>query len=112
MDGQIALFALNASGVFGEQVSRQIGIALSPHEEREFEDGEHKARPLTGVCGCDVYVMHSLYSDQKQSDNDKLCRLLFFIGALWDANTKHKTTKKPKQTKTKKNHKTKTRDPG
>jgi len=111
MDGQIALFALNASGVFGEQVSRQIGIALSPHEEREFEDGEHKARPLTGVCGCDVYVMHSLYSDQKQSGNDKLCRLLFFIGALRDAGAERVTAVVPYLAYSRKDRKTKSRDP-
>ena len=31
------------------------GLSRS-HEEREFEDGEHKARPLDTVMGRDVYV--------------------------------------------------------
>ena len=39
------LFALDASKIFGEQVADNLGLPLSPHEEREFEDGEHKARP-------------------------------------------------------------------
>ena len=30
-------------------------------EEREFEDGEHKARPLTSVRGRDVYLVQSLH---------------------------------------------------
>ena len=34
--------------------------ALDPHEERDFEDGEHKARPLVSVRGRDVYVLHAL----------------------------------------------------
>ena len=37
------------------------------------------------VRGRDVFVVQSLYGDASQSVNDKLCRLLFFIGALKDA---------------------------
>ena len=39
-----------------KQVSARLAIEPSPHEEREFEDGEHKARPLTSVRGKDVFV--------------------------------------------------------
>ena len=59
--------------------------AAEPHEERDFEDGEHKARPLASVRGRHAYVLQSLYGDGEQSPSDKLCRLLFFIGALRDA---------------------------
>lgn len=62
------------------------------HEEREFEDGEHKARPLVSVCSRDVFVIHSLYADPAQSGNDKLCRMLFFIGALKDAAAQRMTS--------------------
>ena len=81
----LILFALHTSHDFGQRVSDALGIPLAPHEEREFEDGEHKARPLVSVRGADVYVLHSLYGDSAQSGNDKLLRLLFFIGALKDA---------------------------
>ena len=80
--GDIAIFALNSSRDFGEKISARLGIPLSAHEEREFEDGEHKSRPLVSVRGKDVFVVQSLYSDPQQSANDKLCRLLFFVGAL------------------------------
>src|SRR5271166_474085 len=83
--GDLMLFALDASRAYGEAVARTLGIALSAHEEREFEDGEHKSRPLASVRDRDVYVIHSLYSDVGQSVNDKLARLLFFIGTLKDA---------------------------
>lgn len=39
------LFALDASRPYGERVAAALGVALARHEEREFEDGEHKARP-------------------------------------------------------------------
>jgi ribose-phosphate pyrophosphokinase len=81
----IALFALNASRAFGERLAERLAIALEPHEERDFEDGEHKARPLVKVTGREVYVVQSLYADGVQSVDDKLCRLLFFLAALRDA---------------------------
>jgi ribose-phosphate pyrophosphokinase len=80
----VLLFALNATCDFGRRVAGALGMALAPHEEREFDDGEHKARPLVDVCGHDCVVIHSLHGDAQQSGNDKLCRLLFFAGALRD----------------------------
>ena len=43
----------------------------------------------------DVFVIHSLYGDAEQSPNDKLCRLLFFIGALKDAGAERVTAVVP-----------------
>ena len=108
---ELMLFALDGSRAFGEQVSQRLGIALSPHEEREFEDGEHKARPLVSVRGRDVFVVHSLYADHRQSGNDKLCRLLFFIGALKDAAAARVTAVVPYLAYARKDRKTKLRDP-
>src|SRR5690349_12669307 len=81
----LALFALDASRSFGTRVAEALGVALDVHEERAFEDGEHKARPLVSVRGRDVYVVHSLYGEAVESANDKLIRLLFFVGGLRDA---------------------------
>ncbi|OGB25814.1 MAG: ribose-phosphate pyrophosphokinase [Burkholderiales bacterium RIFCSPLOWO2_02_FULL_57_36] len=105
------LFTLNESHAFGEQVSQRLGIALSAHEEREFEDGEHKARPLVNVRGRNVFVLHSLYADHRQSGNDKLCRLLFFIGALKDAAAAQVTAVVPYLAYARKDRKSKPRDP-
>lgn len=105
------LFAPGASRAFAEGVARQLGIGLSPLEEREFEDGEHKARPLASVRGADVFVLHSLYADAQQSGNDKLCRLLFFIGALKDAGAARVTALVPYLAYARKDRKTRPRDP-
>lgn len=78
------LFALHNSQVFGEKLANLLNRSLDPHEERNFEDGEHKVRPLVSVRDEDVYVMHSLHADETQSVNDKLCKLLFFIATLKD----------------------------
>lgn len=108
---ELALFALNASSAYGERVSTSLNIPLSQHEEREFEDGEHKARPLVNVRNKDVFVLHSLYSDSKASVNDKLCRLLFFIGALRDASARTVTAVVPYLCYARKDRKTQARDP-
>mgnify|MGYP003472064668 CR=1 FL=1 len=76
---ELALFALNATRPHAQRIADRLGVALCAHEEREFEDGEHKARPLESVRGRDVYVIQSLYGEPGQSVNDKLCRLLFFL---------------------------------
>jgi ribose-phosphate pyrophosphokinase len=108
---ELMLFALDSSRDFGEAVSGHLGRALAAHEEREFEDGEHKSRPLVNVRGRDVYVLQSLYGDAEQSVNDKLCRLLFFIGTLRDAAAARVTAVVPYLGYARKDRKSKARDP-
>lgn len=72
------LFALQGSEDYATGVAQRLGCPLALHEERDYEDGEHKCRPLESVNGREVVVFHSLYGDGRQSANDKLCRLLFF----------------------------------
>jgi ribose-phosphate pyrophosphokinase len=107
----IAVFSLHASRPFGELVAARLGVSLSAHEEREFADGEHKVRALVNVRGQDVYVIQSLYSDAAQSVNDKLCRLLFFLGALRDASAARVTAVIPYLAYARKDRKTQPRDP-
>lgn len=78
------LFALNATRAFGHDVARALGVDPAAHEEREFEDGEHKARSLVDVRGHDCFVIQSLHGGPEHSANDKLARLLFFAAALRD----------------------------
>jgi ribose-phosphate pyrophosphokinase len=105
------VFALAASADIGSAVSNTLGQPLAGHEEREFEDGEHKARPLDPVLGADVYVLQSLHGGPIQSANDKLCRLLFFIGALKDAGAARVTAVVPYLCYARKDRRTKPYDP-
>ena len=105
------IFALNASKPFGDKVAATLGVPLSDHEEREFEDGEHKARPLVGVRGGDVYVIQSLYGDDEQSVNDKLFRLLFFLAAVRENGAARVTAVIPYLAYARKDRQTKPRDP-
>lgn len=109
--GGMCIFALDSSRSFGEAVCRCLGTAPGRHEERDFEDGEHKARPLENVRGRDVFVIQSLYGDSRFSVDDKLCRLLFFIGALVDASAQRVTAVIPYLAYGRKEQKSQTRDP-
>jgi ribose-phosphate pyrophosphokinase len=109
--GPIRLFALGASRPLGESVASALGLALAEHQERDFEDGEHKARSMEDVAGCDVYVLHSLHGDDEQSGNDKLCRMLFFCGALRDASAAGVTAVAPYLCYARKDRRSKPRDP-
>lgn len=107
----LRLFALKSSRAFGELTCRALGVTLADHGEREFEDGEHKARPLVNVRDHDVYVICSLHGDREQSANDKLARLLFFLGAVRDAGAARLTAVVPYLCYARKDRRTKPRDP-
>ncbi|MBI4195414.1 MAG: ribose-phosphate pyrophosphokinase [Betaproteobacteria bacterium] len=109
--GAVQLFALGEARRYGEKVSAALGVPLAVHEERNFEDGEHKIRPLQNVRGNDVFVIQSLYGEPGSSVNDKLCRLLFFVGALKDASAERVTAVLPYLCYARKDRKTKSRDP-
>ncbi len=107
----LRVFALNSSRDFGGCVAESLNICLAEHEEREFEDGEHKVRALENVRGRDIFVIASLYGDVDQTVNDKLVRLLFFIAALKDASPIRVTAVIPYLCYARKDRKTKPRDP-
>ncbi len=107
----LCLFALHESDTHGAAVAAALDRPLSAHEEREFEDHEHKVRPLETVRGADVFVLHGLHSGPEQSPNDKLCRLLFFIGALKDAGAARVTAVTPYLCYARKDRRTKPNDP-
>jgi ribose-phosphate pyrophosphokinase len=105
------LFALAPSEALGRRIADVDGCSLGAHELRRFEDGEHKIRPLASVRGRDVYVLCSLYGDGADSVNDRLCRLLFFIGAVRDAGAGRITLLAPYLCYSRKDRRTNPRDP-
>ena len=105
------LFALHGSEDYASRVARHLGLELAAHEEREFEDGEHKSRALTPVEGRKAVVFHALHGDDRQSANDKLCRLLFFCAALKDAGARRVQVVAPYLCYARKDRRTKFQDP-
>lgn len=105
------LFALNASSELGLGIADRLGCSLAAHEERDFANGEHKSRPLIDVWNQDVSVVSSLHGDAGLSVNDKICRLMFFVGALRDAGARRVTAVLPYIAYSRKDRRTKPRDP-
>jgi ribose-phosphate pyrophosphokinase len=110
-ENSFRLFALEATSALGMAVAARLGRTLSMHEERSFEDGEHKVRPLDPVGGAHVYVIQSLHGGPSESANDKLCRLLFFIGSIKDAGAARVTAVVPYLCYARKDRRTKPNDP-
>jgi ribose-phosphate pyrophosphokinase len=105
------LFGLNASAEGARRVALKLGVELAAHEEREFEDGEFKIRPLERVRREHVFVYQSLAGSAGASPNDKLARVLFFVGALKDAGAASVSVVVPYLAYARKDRRTKPRDP-
>ncbi len=111
LDAAPLLFAPLASREFGERVAAALGTPLAPLEERDYEGGEHKSRPLVSVRGRTVYVIQCLSGDAAGSANDRLCRALFLIAALKDAGAARVTACLPYIAYARKDRRSKERDP-
>jgi ribose-phosphate pyrophosphokinase len=107
----LVLFAPAGSTEYAKRVAQHLEIPVSALEERGFEDGEHKTRPLVAVAGHDVYVLHTLHGGDGQSVNDKLCRLLFLVGTLKDHGAARVTAVTPYLCYARKDRRTQPHDP-
>ena len=105
------IFAPAASAAFAQQIAVSLNVGLAPSEEKEFEGGEHRMRAGVDVRGQDIFVIQQLHGDTASSANDKLCRLLFFIGSLKDAGAASVTACLPYLAYARKDRRTHPRDP-
>jgi ribose-phosphate pyrophosphokinase len=105
------LFAPMLSSAFAGKVAAALGTRVVASEEREFDGGEHKMRPLEDVRGQHAVVLHSLCGSAEASANDRLCRLLFIAGALKDAGASRVTAVVPYLAYARKDRRTQPRDP-
>ena len=104
------LFAPPPSEGLGRAVTDHA-IALAGFERRRFADGEERVRSLVSVRARDVYVLCSVYDDAGESVGDRLCRLLFFVGALRDAGAARITVVAPYLCHSRQDRRTRPRDP-
>ena len=105
------IFGLDRERSFGQALADALDRPLSPHEERRFDDGERKLRPLVDPCGADAYVVHALHGEADDSPHDKLCRLLMFVATLRDHGAARVTAVVPYLAYARKDRRTKPQDP-
>jgi ribose-phosphate pyrophosphokinase len=79
------VFAPSESRALGLAASERAGIGLAELEEREYEGGEFKLRPMQSVRERTVFIVQSLAETRAAPIAQRLIRLLFLIQALRDA---------------------------
>jgi len=104
-------FSLDADGALAPGLAVALSVEPAPHEDRAFEDGEHKLRPLVDPAGTDCYVLHGLHGDARYSPHDKICRLLMFAATLRDHGATRVTALVPYLAYARKDRQTKPFDP-
>ncbi|HET9473273.1 MAG TPA: ribose-phosphate diphosphokinase [Steroidobacteraceae bacterium] len=105
------LFALPESEELARTISRLSGVALAPLEERRFEAGEFKLRPLTSVRDREIFVVQSLANSPQAPVSERLVRLLFLLYGLRDAGAARITLLIPYLAFARKDRRTQPRDP-
>jgi ribose-phosphate pyrophosphokinase len=88
----IKIFGLNSTREYAKRVAHHIGMELTEHEEKLFDDGESYLKPVAGkagnVRGHNVFVIQSLYGDEQESVSDKFMKLTIMCNALQMANAR------------------------
>jgi len=105
------VFAPCESRVLGEAASRSAGIELAALEEREYDGGEFKLRPLQPVRDRTVFVVQSLAGTPQAPIAQRLIRLLFLLQGLRDAGAACVVAVVPYLAYARKDRRTKPRDP-
>ena len=104
-------FSLSESLVLGQQIARAAGLTVTPLEERNFEGGEFKLRPLESVRGRVVFVCQSLAGTDDAPVAARLLRLFFLLSGLRDAGAREVIAVLPYLTFARKDRRTQLRDP-
>lgn len=110
-ESMMLLYSLDQDATFSLALAASLGVTLAPHENRGFDDGERKLRPLLDPRGRDAYVIHSLYGEAQNSPHDKLCQLLMFIATLREHGAARVTAVVPYLAYARKDRQTKPFDP-
>jgi len=105
------IFSLDADKAFASALAADLDESLAAHEDRAFQDGERKLRPLVDPRGDDCYVVASLHGDLRSSPHDKLCALLAFIATLRDHGARRISAVVPYLAYARKDRRTKPFDP-
>jgi ribose-phosphate pyrophosphokinase len=92
-------------------VARQANVPLIPLEERRFEGGEFKLRPLESVRGRTVFVLESLAGSDEMPVCERLVRLLFLLQGLRDVGAAATVALLPYLAFARKERRTQPRDP-
>lgn len=89
------IFGLGSSQDYADQVCAALSVRRSSHTEAWQDDDEPYVLSLENVRGCDVFIVSSLHSCQKERLSDKFLKMLFFARSLRDASARRITLVMP-----------------
>ncbi len=105
------IFALSESRALGLAAAERAGLPLGTLEERQYEGGEFKLRPLQPVRDRTVFVVQSLSETREAPIAHRLVRLLFLLQVMQDAGAFRTVAVAPYLAYARKDRRTKPRDP-
>jgi ribose-phosphate pyrophosphokinase len=105
------LFALRESQPLATAIGAIVKLPVAPLEERAFEEGEFKLRPLVSVRDRPVVVVQTLAGTADVPVAQRLLRLLFLLFGLRDAGARRITALVPYLAFARKDRRTQPRDP-
>lgn len=111
MSREAIVVGLSESAALAAAVARAAGLEVAPIEERRFEGGEFKLRPLQSVRDREVFVLQSLAGSPSVPVCERLTRLLFLLQGLHDAGARTLTVVVPYLAFARKDRRTQLRDP-
>lgn len=110
-DARPLVFALSESRQLATDIGIATGWPLAALEERNFEAGEFKLRPLESVRGRNVLVIESLAGTPSMPPGQRLTRLLFLLATLRDGGAATRSALIPYLAFARKDRRTQPRDP-
>jgi ribose-phosphate pyrophosphokinase len=105
------LCSLSESRELASEIATRARITVLPIEERPFEEGEFKLRPLDTVRGRTIFVVQTLAGSADAPVAQRLVRLLFLLFGLRDAGAARVIALLPYLTFARKDRRTQPRDP-
>ena len=106
-----AVVGLSESQPLADAIARAAGIGVLPIEERPFDGGEFKLRPLESARGRSLFVVQSLAGTDEAPASTRLLRLLFLLQSVRDAGADARTVLLPYFAFARKDRRTQLRDP-
>jgi ribose-phosphate pyrophosphokinase len=105
------IFSLSESRELADRIAQCAGLRSGALEERDFEGGEFKLRPLESVRDRDALIVQCLAGTPEAPVCSRLVRLLFLLYGLRDAGARRRVVLLPYMTFARKDRRTQARDP-
>ncbi|MEI8270174.1 MAG: ribose-phosphate pyrophosphokinase [Neisseriaceae bacterium] len=107
----LRIFGLGSSQDYADKMCSTLQIRRSHHEESWQDDDEPYVVSKENVRGCDVFIVSSLHSCEKERLSDKFLKLLLFARSLRDASARRITLVCPYLSYQRQDRKTESRAP-